>query len=148
MGVNATNVTNKTVADAKIPFGCSVTTHADGAATATFNSAGTTPCVDSNVKVGGVKTDVGVSFGLKMEAGTGPVTFKESKKGFYCSQNHVAVIKEFDTQTSTDVAAMTAASKACEAFCATDATCNACSVDTQWNNDHKSWTRWYGEEIT
>ena len=142
IGVNATKVTNTTVADAKQPYGCSVTTNADGTATATFNSAGKMPCVDSKVKAGGVDTGVGVTFGLEMDVGAGGSKFVESKKGLYCSNNHAGVLKEFDTQTSTDVPAMTAALNSCVAYCTTNAACNACSVDTGFNKDHGDWTRW------
>jgi hypothetical protein len=77
-----------------------------------------------------------------MYAGAGGSKFVESKKGLYCSNNHVGVLKEFDTQTSTDVPAMTAALNSCVAYCTTNAACNACSVDTGFNKDHGDWTRW------
>jgi hypothetical protein len=145
MGVNASKVTNNTVADPKLPFGCSVVTAADGTAVATYNTVGKTPCQDSKIKVGGVATDVGTTIGLKLDstgASPGPVKFQESAKGVYCSDNHVGILKAFEAKTGSDAKAMTAALKACESFCAADTACNACSVDSNYDKANPTWVQW------
>jgi hypothetical protein len=60
----------------------------------------------------------------------------------YCSENHDGIIKSFTAGTGTDVTKMTAALKACEAFCKTDAACNACSVDSHYDQKNPTFVQW------
>jgi hypothetical protein len=129
IGVFAKSFVNSTIADATSPSGCTVTTNADGTATATFNTAGTTTCPSSATKVGEVQI-VGRIFAKVnlVESGSTKPIMTRSAKGEYCTSNHIDVLQKFVSK-SVSVADEAIALADCEAFCMTSATCSACSVD-------------------
>jgi len=130
LGINATHITNRTVSDPTLPHACSVTTQTDGSAVVTFNTVDNgANCSTASVRSGQVTSAVGVTFGL--ELATDPdskATFQRQPKGDWCSLNKVGVLKTYVAK-SPSVADSTAALAACEAFCATSASCTVCSVD-------------------
>ena len=122
-----------TVDDATQPAGCSLSVAADAAMTQTltFNSHvddGSLPaCVAGKKRAGTHRTVIGVTAAFELER-TGKPTFLHTAKGRYCISNHVGVLKQFQAANVT-AAGAGAALAACEAYCATDEACNACSVD-------------------
>ena len=128
LGFNATKISNKTETSATQPSGCILVKNADGSADAVFNTGGKGTCRASGTKVGASKsaiTNVTVAIELTKSANA---TMARSQKGVYCASNKVGDIKTFPAK-SLSVADQTAALEACEAFCLTNAACNACSVD-------------------
>lgn len=128
LGISSTKVVNKTVSDATVPFGCSVSTDKDGTVDVTFNSAGDTQCAPSTTKVAAVDTELGVTMAMSLTS-DGKPTMVRSAKGEYCGSNQVGVLAKFPTTTLTNVTAMNAALTQCEAFCEGSKDCTACSVD-------------------
>jgi hypothetical protein len=131
LGVNHTGVVvNNTVSIASMAAGCSVTTLANGTAVASFNTVGTSPCAGSSTVAGEVATEVGVTLAVSLakRSNTGKMT--RSPKGEYCSLNKVGVLKTYMAgKDATNTTALLAALTDCEAYCETDAACDACSVD-------------------
>jgi hypothetical protein len=78
IGINAKTVKNSTVSDASVPFGCSVTTVADGSAVATFNTLGDKKCAASTIKAGSVKTSIGVTVAISLDNSSSSATITMS----------------------------------------------------------------------
>lgn len=77
LGVNATKWTNVSVNDEKsVPSGCSLTTHADGTASATFNAASSssTTCAFAASYAGARDTSVGISLSLSLSGDNVDIT--------------------------------------------------------------------------
>lgn len=95
LGFNATSITNKTVAAATQPAGCSIVKNADGSADAVFNTAGSGKCAASGTKVGAsTSKTTAVTVGITLAKGTNE-TMTRSAKGLYCSGNKAGILKAF-----------------------------------------------------
>lgn len=126
LGINATHWANKSVSDPKLPAACSVTTEADGSATAYYNSPeGKGQCSGGSKRNGAVQSSVGVKLTLDLD---GSQLFSRSAKGQYCKNNRADVVKAFPMQDGSLNAAY-AARDQCESFCLDEKTCWGCSVD-------------------
>jgi len=129
LGIKATAFSNKTVSDPAVPWGCSVTTNADGSATSTFNTGGNLACSNDTHKLAEADTKLGVSLRVELHSqGDRRPMMRRGTKGFYCQDNKKDVLKAFlakDNQPKELNAALTA----CEAFCMATEACNFCSVD-------------------
>ena len=141
--------TNTTADTSALPVGCSVAVDgATGAATATYNTASPlaakAACATGASRSGSHDAAaVGVTLSIRLEADStgGPPSFQRSgaaKAGVYCKDNKAKgnVLKEFKAAAKGDAAA-DAAISACEAYCAGEAACTACSVDGP--NDPAQW---------
>lgn len=137
LGLNATALVNKTVADTAAPAGCSVVTAASGVATVTWNSAQGAPCTSSGIKVGQASSATNVTVGVVIGE-SGPQGMSRNKltgrnnQSAWCTDNKIAAnharVEPF-TAKSVAPADLEAAVAACEAYCLSDDACNFCSVD-------------------
>ena len=145
LGLASPSFKTATVDDATQPAGCSLSSTAaadeDGSAattttttttTLTFNSHaddGSLPsCAAGEKRAGSHRTVIGVTAAFELER-TGKPTFLRTAKGRYCANNHgSSVLRQFPAANVT-AAGAGAALAACEAYCATDDACTACSVD-------------------
>jgi len=131
MGIKASSFVNRTVSDTTMPFGCSVTANKDGTATTTFNTGGSMSCSNSSrFHVAEADTEVGVSMKIELQQiGDGRPSMQRGKKGTYCQDNRVNILKSFVAKSSSSSTDLNNALNACAAFCMTSDQCNFCSVD-------------------
>jgi hypothetical protein len=138
LGFSASKVwVNNSISDPAQPVGCSVTAFDNETTVATFNSAGTTGCSDavSPHHTADAKAANGVRFSVALTNGGEP-TMQHKPKGVFCS-NHVAL--QAFVAASLNTSDLQAALSACDSYCLSTSTCNACSVDVygtkevRWN---------------
>eukprot|EP00928_Gymnodinium_smaydae_P061805 TRINITY_DN4579_c0_g3_i1.p1 TRINITY_DN4579_c0_g3~~TRINITY_DN4579_c0_g3_i1.p1 ORF type:complete len:919 (+),score=147.86 TRINITY_DN4579_c0_g3_i1:333-2759(+) len=126
LGINATQLLNKTVTDEKLPPACSVVAQADGSAVVNFNSGGRGSCSSGAKREGRSTTSrVGVSLAVELD---GTERFARSRRGTYCSSRQTHLLKAFPMESRTLRAAHQARER-CEAHCSSTEGCWGCSVD-------------------
>jgi hypothetical protein len=130
VGIAASTFNNQSISDPTFPAGCTVTAHADGTATTTFNAKGNAPCTRSLLHIGVATTDVNVTLKVSLQSSSknNNIIMERQKKGEYCADNKVGVLKRFLAK-SMSTADLTAALNLCEQFCLATASCTACSAD-------------------
>jgi hypothetical protein len=130
LGFNASGpIDNRSVSLADVADGCVLEHHANGSASALFNTGGAAGgCAAATTKEAGSASAVtGVAVGISLVQSAN-ATMSRGPKGTYCSKNKQGVLKEFTAKTKAAADAADALG-ACEAFCAATAACTACSVD-------------------
>lgn len=127
LGVHASRFTNQTVADPKLPPGCSIVTSSNGSAVVYFNTKGEGKCSSSSQRAGSATSSVGVTVSIKLDASD---VFKNSPRGKYCSNNRGGSIKSFMMRDGSFEAAHEARNQ-CQQFCWDSKECWGCSVDCE-----------------
>ena len=129
LGIEASSVTNKSVADATFPGGCSVTANKDGTATVVFNSQVATPCSRASLHIGEASTKANVTLHISLQTNTSTKPFmKKQAKGEWCSDNHINVLAKYPAKSMSE-ADLEAALDQCNNFCLGSDKCNFCSAD-------------------
>mmetsp|Transcript_15463 Transcript_15463/g.36558 ORF Transcript_15463/g.36558 Transcript_15463/m.36558 type:complete len:894 (-) Transcript_15463:53-2734(-) len=127
LGINGSQFINQTVADNKLPPGCSVMRLQNDSVVVNFNTkeGAEGKCSSSSERSGEGTSPVGVKIQISLD---GNGMYKMSPKGQFCSKNRDAKIQSFHMQGSSVLAAREARNR-CLQFCWNDATCWGCSVD-------------------
>jgi len=128
LGIEASSLTNKSVADATFPGGCTVTANKDGTATVTYNSKLAAPCSRASLHVGEASTNANVTVHISLQANSSKPWMKKQAKGEWCSDNHVNVLAKYPAASMSE-ADLEAALDKCNNFCLGSDKCNFCSAD-------------------